>query len=141
MLPQDLTTGPVRPLLRRIALPAAVGMFCNTLLNLTDTFFAGRLSTTALAGLSISFPVFFLILSVGAGLGTGATALIAQALGGRRHEEARLLAAQALSFALLASVLLTVLGRWGATLLFRWLGADGEYLATALTYIHVIFYG
>ena len=90
MLPSDLTTGPVRPLLRSIALPAGVGMFCNTLFNLTDTFFAGRISTEAVAGLSISFPVFFLILATGAGLGTGTTALMANALGARQREEARL---------------------------------------------------
>ena len=89
MFPADLTQGPVRPLLRSIALPAAIGMFCNTLFNLTDTFFAGRLSTEALAGLSISFPVFFLILSAGAGLGTGTTALMANALGAKQHGEAR----------------------------------------------------
>jgi Na+-driven multidrug efflux pump len=96
MQPSDLTTGPVRPLLRSIALPAGIGMFCNTLFNLTDTFFAGRISTEAVAGLSISFPVFFLILATGAGLGTGTTALMANALGARQRDEARLLAAQAI---------------------------------------------
>ena len=141
MLSSDLTTGPVRPLLRSIALPAAIGMFCNTLFNLTDTFFAGRLSTDALAGLSISFPVFFLILSAGAGLGTGTTALMANALGAGQRAEARLLAAQSISFSLLASILITALGLWGAEPLFRLLGAQGAYLETALTYIRVIFYG
>lgn len=141
MLPSDLTTGPVRPLLRSIAMPAAIGMFCNTLFNLTDTFFAGRLSTAAVAGLSISFPVFFLILSSGAGLGTGTTALMANALGAKKREEARLLAAQSLSFGLLASIVLTALGLWGAGPLFRLMGAHGDYLAAALTYIRVIFFG
>ena len=141
MQPSDLTTGPVRPLLRSIAMPAAIGMFCNTLFNLTDTFFAGRLSTAAVAGLSISFPVFFLILSSGAGLGTGTTALMANALGAKKREEARLLAAQSLSFGLLASILLTALGLWGAGPLFRLMGAHGDYLAAALTYIRVIFFG
>lgn len=141
MLPSDLTTGPVRPLLRSIALPAGVGMFCNTLFNLTDTFFAGRISTEAVAGLSISFPVFFLILATGAGLGTGTTALMANALGARQREEARLLAAQAISFGLLASILITALGLLCAEPLFRLMGAHGDYLASALTYIRVIFFG
>lgn len=141
MYPSDLTTGPVRPRLRSIALPAGIGMFCNTLFNLTDTFFAGRISTHAVAGLSIAFPVFFLILATGAGLGTGTTALMANAIGAKKREEARLLAAQAVSFALLASVVLTAIGLWGAEPLFRFMGARGDYLDTALTYIRVIFYG
>lgn len=138
---QDLTTGPVAPLLRRIAWPAAVGMFCNTLFNLTDTFFAARLSTAAVAGLSISFPVFFLIISAGAGLGAGTTALIAHAVGARRMEEARLLAAQSLAFCLIASGLLTAVGLVAAEPVFRLLGARGEYLSAALAYIRVIFHG
>lgn len=141
MQPSDLTTGPVRPLLRSIALPAGIGMFCNTLFNLTDTFFAGRLSTAAVAGMSISFPVFFLILAAGAGLGTGTTALIANALGARQRDEARLLAAQSIAFGGFASIVLTALGLWGAEPLFRLMGAEGDYLAAALTYIRVIFFG
>lgn len=137
----DLTTGPVGLLLRRLALPAAIGMFCNTLFNLTDTFFAARLSTAAVAGLSISFPVFFLIISTGAGLGAGTTSLIANAVGAKRMDEARLLAAQALTFCLFASALLTSAGLLAAEPAFRLLGAQGDYLASALTYIRVIFYG
>ncbi|HMP76236.1 MAG TPA: MATE family efflux transporter [Kiritimatiellia bacterium] len=137
----DLTTGPVRPLLRQLAIPAAVGMFCNTLYNLTDTYFAGTLSTAALAGLSISFPVFFSIIAVGAGLGAGTTALIAHVIGRGDLPRAKLLAAQALSLGLIASLLLAVLGLWGARPLFGLLGAEGDYLENALRYIHVIFIG
>lgn len=128
-------------MVRRMAIPAAVGMFCNTLYNLTDTFFAGRLSTDALAGLSISFPVFFSIIAVGAGLGAGTTALIAHALGRGDRAGAKALAAQALSFALVAGLLLTALGLWGARPLFAALGATGDYLENALRYIRVIFFG
>lgn len=141
MQPTDLTKGPVHAQLRSIAIPAAIGMFCNTLFNLTDTFFAGRLATEAVAGLSVAFPVFFVILSVGAGIGTGTTALMANALGAKNRMEARLLAAQAVSFAALASVALTALGLFWAEPLFRVLGASGVYLDTALAYIRVIFIG
>lgn len=137
----DLTTGAVGPLLRRIAMPAAVGMFCNTLFNLTDTYFAAKLSTSAVAGLSIAFPVFFLIISVGAGLGAGTTALIANALGAKRLDEARLLAAQALVFCGAASALLAAAGFLAAAPVFRLLGAEGDYLAAALTYMRVVFAG
>lgn len=138
---QDLTSGPIRPHVRRIAIPAAAGMFFNTLYNLTDTFFAGRLSTEALAGLAISFPLFFAIIAVGAGLGAGTTALIANALGSGDREEAKCLAAQALTLGLLLSLALTAIGFFTAHPLFSALGATGPYLESAVQYIRWIFAG
>ncbi|MCO5067401.1 MAG: MATE family efflux transporter [Kiritimatiellae bacterium] len=137
----DLTTGPVRPLLRKLAMPAAIGIFCNTLYNLTDTYFAGKLSTAALAGLSVSFPVFFSIIAVGAGLSAGTTALIAFALGRGDIARARLLAAQSLSFGIIAGVLLTIVGLIFMRPLFVLLGASGDYLASAVQYMRIVFIG
>ena len=76
-----LTTDPIPVLTRRIAIPASVGFFFNTMFNFVDTYFGGQISTDALAALSLSFPVFFIILSVGSGTGQGTTALIANAFG------------------------------------------------------------
>ena len=49
--------------------------------NVVDTFWAGKMSTDALAALSLSFPVFFILLAMGSGFSTGATALMGNALG------------------------------------------------------------
>ena len=82
----SLTTDPIPQLIWRIAIPASVGMFFNTMYNFVDTYCAGLLSTDALAALSLSFPVFFVVIASGSGLSQGATALIANALGaGQRH--------------------------------------------------------
>ena len=55
--PLSLTADPIPQLLWRIAIPASVGMFFNTMFNFVDTYCAGLLNTDALAGLSLSFPV------------------------------------------------------------------------------------
>jgi len=60
-----LTAGPVPALIREIAIPASVGFFFNTLFNAVDTWWGGQISTHALAALSLSFPVFFIIIAVG----------------------------------------------------------------------------
>jgi len=60
----DLTTAPVGELVRRLTIPASLGFFFNTMYNVVDTYFAGQLSTTALAALSLSFPIFFLLISI-----------------------------------------------------------------------------
>ena len=136
-----LTTGPIPALIKRLAIPASVGFFFNTMYNVVDTYFGGLISTEALAALSLSFPVFFIIISMGTGVSNGATALIATAVGAEDDETAKKLAAQGLSFGLMLGVVLTVVGFWASPHLFRLLGASDAYLATAMDYMSTIFCG
>lgn len=137
----DLTAGPVPTLVRRVAIPASVGFFFNTMYNVVDTYFAGTISTEALAALSLSFPLFFLISSLGSGLGTGATALIGAALGSGDKDEASLLAVQGLSFGLIISFAVTAGGILISGPVFKLMGAAGAELDAGLTYMHTIFAG
>ncbi len=137
----DLTSAPIPQLVRRLAIPAGTGFFFNTMFNVVDTWYGGQLSTSALAAMSLSFPVFFLILAVGGGISTGATTLIGNALGRKDQEEAGLYMSQSLSFALIHALLLTIAGLVAAPYIFILMGARGEYLAHALSYMNVIFAG
>ena len=138
---QTLTATPIPALIRKIAVPASVGFFFNTMFNAVDTWYGGRISTQALAALSLSLPVFFLIIAVGSGLGAGTTALIGAALGKEDLQEAETFAAQGLSFGIAVSVLLASIGIAGAPALFAFLGASGEYLRICLAYMNIIFAG
>ena len=137
----DLTVAPIPQLLRRLAVPVGVGFFFNTMFNVVDTLYAGLVSTQALAALSLSFPLFFLIIAVGSGISTGATALIGHAVGAGRHIEARNYATQAITFAAVHGIFMTVAGLLAAPALFQSLGAKGEYLTLALSYMNAIFAG
>ncbi|MBW2612383.1 MAG: MATE family efflux transporter [Deltaproteobacteria bacterium] len=136
-----LTTKPIPGLIAQLAIPASIGMFFNTMYNVVDTYFSGLISTEAIAALSLSFPVFFIILAIGFGISTGTTALIANALGAGDEIEARLYAVQSISFTVILSMLLMLLGLFSAPFLFGILGAQGTYLAISLSYINIIFYG
>ncbi|NVN92761.1 MAG: MATE family efflux transporter [Desulfuromonadales bacterium] len=137
----DLTTAPIPQLIRRLAIPAGTGFFFNTMFNVVDTWYGGKLSTNALAAMSLSFPVFFIVLSMGTGLSTGATTLIGNALGRGNHDEARRYISQSLSFALLNAIVLTCAGLQFAKHIFMFMGAQGEYLHLAISYMRVIFCG
>ena len=138
---RDLTTAPVGGLVRRLALPASVGFFLNTMYNVVDTFWAGRFHTDALAALSLSFPVFFILIAMGSGFSTGATALIGHALGEDDRRRAALYAAQGVVSAILAAVVIMAVGYAASPSLFRLLGADGEYLSICLEYLNVVLLG
>ncbi len=139
--PLSLTEDSIPRLIWRIAAPMSVGMFFGTMFNVVDTWCAGWLGTDALAALSLSFPLFFVIFAVGSGLSQGATALLANTLGARQPEEARRVFAQSLVFALGTAVLLSTVGVLAAPLVFRALGAEGDYLGTTLAYMNPILLG
>jgi len=136
-----LTTQPIAKLIRQIAIPVSIGLFFHTMFNVVDTFFGGLISTQALAALSLSFPVFFIIIAMGSGFSVGTTALIGNALGAGDRDEARLFGIQGISFGILLSFIMTWVGVYASPYLFSVLGASDEYLATCLIYMNTIFFG
>ncbi len=138
---RDLTARPIPFLVKNIAIPASVGLFFHTMFNVVDTFFAGRVSTEALAALSLSFPAFFLIIALGNGLAVGATALMGNALGSADSDKASVLAFQGLVVGLGAGVIVSGIGILVSPFLFRSLGATDEYLHLCLLYMNIIFAG
>lgn len=130
----------MQSLIARVAIPAAVGNLFNVLFNIVDSWFAGQLSTEALAGLSLSFPLFFVFIVLGAAAAAGGGALIGNALGAEDHARARRWCYQLLVLALIFSVLIMLAGL-GVEPVFRSLGAQGEYLAAATEYTQVLYFG
>ncbi len=135
----DLTGAPIPQLIRKVAFPASVGFFCNTMFNVVDTWFAGRLNTDSLAALGLSLSLFFVIIALGSGLSTGATALMGEALGKEQKERAGLLAVQGVVLGSIAGVLLAFVGVQASPLLFAAMGAKGDYLEVCLRYMNPIF--
>lgn len=136
-----LVSQPIPKLIRQLAIPASVGFFFNTMYNVVDTYYGGLISTQAIAALSLSFPVFFVIVSLGSGISTGTSALISHSLGEGNREQAKKYLTQAISFTVILSLVLTILGWISGPYLFGLLGASGEYLEMALSYINIIFAG
>jgi len=137
----SLTTDPIPQLIWKISLPMSIGMFFNTMFNVVDTFCAGWIGTEAQAALSLSFPVFFIVIAMGSGISQGTTALLANAIGAGDSRDSRRVFTQAIFFVLVASVVLTIAGFLTAPWLFRQLGAEGDYLKTSLAYMNVILAG
>jgi len=136
-----MLTDPIPQLVRAITLPASIGYFFNTMFNVVDTWFAGRISTDALAALGLSFPVFFVVIAVASGLSTGISSLIANAIGSGQSEEANRLATQSITFTAIVSAIITAVGILFSDDAFRWMGAAPEPARLATQYMVVIFAG
>lgn len=138
----DLTKGVVREHIRRIAVPASIGMLFNTLFNIVDTIYAGNIGTNALAGMSLAFPVFFILLSLAMGIGTGSTALISNALGRKDVRNFHKYGYNAIALGLVVVAIITFFGtRFVAIPLLKILGGEVTTLDYGVAYIRVIFSG
>ena len=136
-----LLTQPIPALIRKIGIPVSIGIFFNTMFNVVDTFYGGMISEETLSALSLSFPIYFILIALGFGMGTGTTALIGNALGAKHQDEAERYVVQALLFGVVLSAIVTMIGLAVSPFLFGVLGASGSYLADALRYIRPIFMG
>ena len=136
----DLTQGIIKQHIVKLAVPAVVGYFFHTMFNVTDTFFAGLISTQALAALSLSASVFFMVLAIGIGMSEAVTSLVGNALGEKNIPKAQHIALNAIAFGVLLSVALSVLGVLSVPYLVEALG-DPSYVVETLDYINLILYG
>lgn len=137
----DLTQGKLNAHIKNIAIPASIGYLFNTLFNVVDTFYAGRLSTEALAGLTISFPIFFIILSLSVGIGRGTTALCSIALGKKDKKEFNILIYNSLILGFLISIMIIIIAPIIIPVLFDLSGAKGQSKLLGVRYSKTIFYG
>ena len=138
---QKLITDDIPNLIKQLAIPASTGMFFNTMYNVVDTFYAGLISTQAIAALSLSFMIFFLIIGTGYGFSSAITALIGNAFGKKRDKLSVIYAHKGLIFVPLIGLLISLFGFVFAKDLFMLLGATQGYLQDALDYIYTILLG
>jgi putative MATE family efflux protein len=135
---RDLSGGSIKKHIKDIALPASIGYFFHTMFNVTDTYFAGQISSVALAALSFNFSIFFMILAIAGGMSQGVTALVGNTLGEKDITKARHIMLNSFFFAVVLSFVLSVTGFLVAPYLLELLGAKGEYLKESLSYIDII---
>ena len=136
---RDFTAGSIPRHFRNMAIPTAIGIIFVTLYNVVDSFFAGLLSTDALAGLAISFQIFFLLIAVGFGVNAAMAALVGREIGAGRQRHAKRMACQGISYAIIASVLLTLLGYLIGPAMIRAVSEPGTFRDTATAYLSVLF--
>lgn len=133
---EDLTTGSIRDHFKRLAIPAAIGMLFSTLYNIVDTFYAGYFGTQAQAGLSVGFQAFFVLVAFGFGIGAAMSALVGNAKGRKDASDARHLAAQGLSFAVIATVILIMVALASGPFLIGLISEPGAYRDAGLSYFN-----
>jgi putative MATE family efflux protein len=131
----------VAPLLLRLTGPMILGLLGIQLFNLVDTFFVGRLGTHALAAMSFTFPVVFIIGGVSLGVGLGASAVVSRAIGQGDLGRVRRLTTDSLTLGVLIVTTLVVIGLSTIGPIFRALGASEDLIPLIRSYMLVWYPG
>ena len=136
-----LTEDPIPYLVIKMALPVSIGFFFHTMFNVVDTYFASKINSVAVAAITISFPIFFMIIAISSGTRQGATALIANAEGSNNKALAKKYLIQTVSFSIIAAVVIMLIGLFSAPYLFKLMHATGDYFNFAIQYTSILLYG
>ena len=124
-----------------LAIPIMFGMGIQTLYNIVDMLFIGRLGGDAIAGVAFNMPIFFLMLGLTMGLGSGVTASIARFIGEKDKISADNSAEHALAMAAVIAIIFTSLGILFGSNILIYLGAEGNIHAIAWNYLSTIILG
>lgn len=134
-----MLSGPIWPVLARMAVPGVIAMLITSAMSIVETWFLGQIGTVALASVALVFPVFMLtnMLSAGSvgGVVSGATANATGA--GDEERAAMILRAGFVMAGVLGvgmAVLFWLVGPW----FYALLGGEGAVLDGAATYSAIL---
>ncbi len=137
----DLSTGPILPLLLKMSWPSITAMFAMALYNLIDTFWLSRLSSHAIAALTICFPIQMALGAIGVGTGVGAGSFAARMFGAREHLKASQAAGQVILLSALLGILIIVFTLMYYDIILRIFGATGDLLPLCRQYLVTVVLG
>lgn len=138
---KNLTEGSIFKSLVSLALPIIAANILQTMYQLVDTFWLGRLGANAVASVSLSFPILFLVLSLGGGLTLAGTVLVAQHKGAQNQEKVNFSSSQTVMVIFFISILLAFVGHFTAKPLMTFVGAGPEVLQDSVDYFQVSSWG
>lgn len=122
----------------RLSLPAIAAMMLFGLNAFMDTVYIGQLmNETALAGVSLAYPLTSIMMGLGAWAGTGTANLLSIALGDNDLDRQQKLLPNATLFMLLSTLLFTMPAYFFAEELIAMMGGTGAIQAEGSTYLKI----
>ena len=107
----DLTEGKVWKVIVRFAVPLLVGNLLQQFYNITDSIIVGQfLGKEALAAVSASFFIYYFIISLVIGVGSGTTVVISQLFGAKQYQKVQLAFSSFFIFMLVGGIILSIAG-------------------------------
>ncbi|MBR2895818.1 MAG: MATE family efflux transporter [Oscillospiraceae bacterium] len=139
---QSMTEGPIWKGLIYFAIPIFFGNLFQQLYNTADTLIVGNfLGKEALAAVSSSGNLIFMMVGFLHGMAMGAGVLIAKHYGAKDYKRMRTAIHTDIAFALIAGIALTVVGVLLTPHILRWMGTPENVLPNSIAYFRTYFLG
>ncbi|MBQ2802552.1 MAG: MATE family efflux transporter [Lachnospiraceae bacterium] len=123
-----------------LAIPVVINSFLQTMYNLTDTYWLGKIGTEQLAAINLVTPVQNIIINFGTGITVAGAVLIAQYIGAGEREDAKSMANQIFACAMCFSLVCSTVCFLATSGIVGWLGAEGDTFAHARTYLGIVIW-
>jgi len=137
----DILKDNIPKLVRKLAVPAMVGTLFQTLYNVVDTYFAGKISPEALSALSKSFPIYFIIIATSIGVTVAGTSLIGNSIGEKNNKKTLNYFSHIIYYGIIISIFITFLGLYFSKKVFFLMGSTEEVVSLGLEYTDIIYSG
>ena len=138
----NMTEGSISRKIVLFALPVFMGQLLQQLYNIVDSIVVGRvLGREALAAVSSSGSLIFLLVGFIQGLFIGAGVIIGKRFGAKEYEGVHVAVHTAIAFGLIMGPALTVIGITVTPLLLRLMGTPADVMPNSVMYFRVYFLG
>lgn len=133
-----MTRGAVWKVILRFAFPLLIGNLLQQFYNVTDSVIVGQfLGKESLAAVSASFFIYYFIISLVIGIGSGTSVVISQFFGAKEFDKVQKTFSSFFIFMLVAGVLLSIAGIIFAEPMFRLTNTPEDVIPQAVTYFRI----
>ena len=137
-----MTVGTPWKLIASFALPVFLSQLFQQFYNTVDSLIVGRVhGTEALAAVSSSGTLIFLMISFFVGTSTGAGIVISKYYGARDYERVSRAVHTNICLGIICGVILTIIGVVLTPTFLRWMGTDPDVMPDATAYFRYYFAG
>lgn len=136
-----MTETPVQKLVCQLAVPTILSMLVTSFYNMADTYFVGKINTSATAAVGVVFSVMAVIQATGFFFGHGSGNFMSRKMGAQRVQEAEEMASTGFIFSLIGGTLIAVLGLLFLEPLSVLLGSTDTILPYTRDYLSIILIG
>lgn len=133
-----ILSGNILTALLSLAVPIIINSMLQTMYNLTDTYWLGRVGTAPMAAITLVTPIQNIIINFGLGITTAGSILISQYVGAGHKDDSKIMANQIFVCALIFSLICTIVCFASTPKIVRWLGAEDEIFVQSSTYLRIV---
>lgn len=135
----DFTTINLRLAVALLAIPMMLELALESVFAVVDIYFVNKLGVHAASVVGLTESVITLVYSVGIGLSSAATAMVARRIGEKNAEGAAHAGAQSILLGIIASIVIGIPGYIFAGDILKLMGAQPEAIAEGITYARIMY--